>query len=73
MSVLRSGRWDCPVPDDKDTCPGRPPLYIFPERMHSPELLEGNAVITELFLLIPLTGSCVAGQEHSVLFRAKSV
>jgi len=72
VTVLRPGRWDCPIPDDKSTCPGRPPLYVFPERMISPTLVEGQAVLTELFVLLPLTGTCLVGQVHRVVFKAKS-
>lgn len=71
MKVLRPGRWDCPVPDDKETCPGRPPVCVFPQRLHAPEVIEGEAIVTELFLLLPLTGDCEPGQLHSVLFKSK--
>lgn len=68
MRVLKPGHWDCPVPDDKSTRPGRPPLFLFSERVKSPKLLKGNAILTDLFVLFPLTGACEAGDEHTVVF-----
>ena len=71
VRVLRAGKWGCPIADDKDTCPGRPPVCVFPQRFLSPQILEGQAIVTEHFLLLPLTGDCVPGQCHSVLFKSK--
>lgn len=71
VKVQRSGKWNCPIPDDKGTCPGRPPVCVFPRRLISPKVLEGEAVVTERFLLLPLSGDCVPGQVHSVLFTSK--
>lgn len=71
LYTKRVGRWDCPVPDDKSTCPGRPPLLIFKERLSGPVLLEGDAVLTELFLLLTLKGPCEVGEVHVVLFKSK--
>ena len=73
LSVLRSGQWDCPTPDDKETCPGRPPVYVFPQRLCSPVVLEGAAVVTERFLLLPLCGPCSPGQQYIVLFKSRPI
>ena len=70
VEVLRSGKWNCSIPDDKDTCPGRPPVYVFPQKLTTPQVLEGEAIVTELFLLLPLTGDCGPGQLHSVIFKS---
>ena len=64
-------KWSCPIPDDKDTCPGRPPVCVFPQRLVSPRVLEGEAIVTERFLLLPLSGDCLPGEHHSVLFKSK--
>ncbi len=73
VSILRTGQWNCPIPNDNDTCPGRPPVFIFPQRLFAPQVIEGESslVLTEMFLLLPLSGQCKPGDEHQVLFRSK--
>ena len=71
MLVLRSGWWNSHSPDDKGTCPGRPPVYLFPQRLSCPVVVTGEAVVTERFLLLPLTGECTAGEQHCVVFKSK--
>ena len=66
--TTKSGRWDCPVPDDKSTASGRPPVCVFPTRVRAVKLVEGDAVVTCRFVLLPLTGSFSAGEQHVVVF-----
>jgi hypothetical protein len=71
VTILQPGKWECITPDDKETCPGRSPVYFFPQRLRSPQVLEGEAVLTERFILVPLSGDCLPGDIHTVLFRNK--
>lgn len=71
VATVRSGSWDCPVPDDKLTCVGRPPVFVFPARVREARVVEGNAVVTCRFLLLPLSGKYEAGEHHSVVFATR--
>lgn len=63
------GSWDCPTPDDKTVYnPGRPPLCVFPCRVHAARVVEGKAVVTCRFVLMPLSGTFQAGEFHKVVF-----
>ena len=71
--TLKAGQWTCPVPDDKTTAPGRPPVLIFPCRVQAVRLLEGNAIVTCRFLLLPLTGAFQPGEVYRIAFATKNL
>ena len=66
--TLKEGHWTCSVPDDKMTSPGRPPVLVFPCSVQGVKLLEGNAVVTRRFLLLPLSGAFQAGEVYRTSF-----
>ena len=68
IETLRPGQWDCPTADDKDTSPGRPPIYVFPSRVLKAKLLKGHAVVTCNFVMMLLSGSFTAGKTFEVNF-----
>ena len=72
MTTLQAGRWDCPTADDKTTCPGRPPVFVFPSRASNAKLITGNAVVTCNFVLMLLHGSFSAGEVHKVQFALQT-
>ena len=65
------GLFDCPVPDDKVTSFGRPPLFVFPSCVSEYKVLEGNAVINCRFILLPLFGHYKQGEEFVAVFAVK--
>ncbi len=66
-----SGQWDCPVPDDKSTYPGRPPVYIFPYAARAAKVVRGRGVVTCRFVLLTLSGAFEVGEEYKVEFATK--
>jgi len=67
--TTHAGSWDCPTPDDKTVYnPGRPPVCVFPCRVHAARVVEGKAVVTCRFVLMPLSGTFQAGEFHKVVF-----
>lgn len=70
--TLKAGQWACPVPDDKSTAPGRPPVMVFPCSVRAAKLLEGNAVVTCRFLLLPLSGAFQPGEVYRISFATKT-
>lgn len=69
--TTKPGRWDCPVPDDKTTCPGRPPVYIFPQAVRAAKVVSGKGVVTCRFVLLPLFGSFEANKVYKLVFATK--
>lgn len=62
--------WECPIADDKDTVPGRPPFWIFKERMEGKmEILEGEIELTDLFMFMRLKGTSKQGALHRAIFK----
>jgi zinc protease len=49
---------------------GRPPAALLPRRIRPGEVLEGEAVVTELFVLVPRTGPYRKGDALKVRFKA---
>lgn len=49
---------------------GRPPGAILPRRAREVTLLEGDAVVTDLFVLLPLSGAFKKGEVFRARFRA---
>lgn len=67
---LKDCLWECPIADDKDTIPGRPPFWIFKERMRNKlKVIEGELIITDLFVMMPLKGMSKKGDNHCGLFE----
>jgi len=67
--TTQPGSWDCPIPDDKTTyIPGRPPAYVYPCRVNAAKVVQGRAVVTCRFVLLPLSGTFQAGEVHTVVF-----
>ena len=71
VHTIKPGCWNTKEGDDKLTCPGRPPLCLFPWKAQAVKVIKGEAVLTCRFILLPLTGDFVAGEEHRVLFAVK--
>jgi len=66
---LKDCMWECPIPDDKDTVPGRPPFLIFKERFENKlKVIEGKLELTDLFAMMPLEGSSKKGDAHIAIF-----
>ena len=57
LTTLKSGKWS------------RPPVYVFPARVQRVRLVSGSGVLTCRFLLLPLTGSYGAREQHTVVFQ----
>lgn len=49
----------------------RPPAAVLPRQGRTVELVEGEGVVTETFVLLPLTGAFAAGETHRVRLRLK--
>ena len=58
-----------PIPDDiTQYIPGRPPVYVYPCRVNAAKVVQGRAVVTCRFVLLPLSGTFQAGEVHTVVF-----
>lgn len=56
--------WECPIADDKNTIPGRPPFFIFPERFERKlKVIEGDLELTDLFVMMAVKGMSKKGTE----------
>lgn len=69
VRVTHEGKWTCPIPNDGGTRPGRPPVFVFPRRLHKPKVVQGEIVLTGLFALFPLTGKCHPGDVHEAIIE----
>lgn len=66
---LKNCQWECPIADDKDTIPGRPPFFIFKRRFENRlKVVEGSLELTDLFVMMPLKGCSQKGQIHQAVF-----
>ncbi len=71
IHTIKPGYWNTKEGDDKLTSPGRPPLYVFPWKAQAVKVIKGEAVLTCRFIMLPLMGDFVAGEEYRVLFAVK--
>jgi zinc protease len=58
VSTVADGEW------------GRPPAQLLPRRMVDAVLVEGRAVVTDDFVMLPLAGKFRAGEVHRASFRS---
>ena len=72
VQTLKQGCWNTKSGDDKETSPGRPPLYIFPWKARAVKLIKGEAVLTCRFIMLPLEGDFSAGKEFSAYFAVEN-
>lgn len=49
---------------------GRPPAMLLPRRVGRAEILEGEAIVSDPFVLVPRTGNFKKGDALRVRFRA---
>lgn len=69
VECLEDCIWISPCPDDRSVFPGRPPFWIFEKRMNKPNILEGNAILTSLFILLNVGMKNVKGNKIFILFQ----
>ena len=72
VHTLKPGCWNTKKGDDKETSPGRPPLYVFPWKPKGVNLIKGEAILTCRFLMLTLTGEFTAGLDISAFFAVKN-
>ena len=62
--------WECPSADDHFTIPGRPPIFIFEERKKGKlNILKGDLIITDLFVMMIVIGNSKKGEVHIGIFE----
>ncbi|XP_065900433.1 uncharacterized protein [Dysidea avara] len=71
VKTVCHGSFECPIPDDKTTSFGRPPVFVFPCSMRDFKVLEGEAVINCRFILVSVFGNYTPGKEFKVVFAVQ--
>ncbi len=69
--VEKDGRWTFEVETLADGAWSRPPMALLPRRLKDPAVVEGEAVVTDNFVLVPRSGKFAKGEKVRVVFTGK--